>query len=288
MRASRSANGVVRQPKAPDSTPTAQQNWRIDRGTLFASTALASTLLACGLLAPTPASAQQAISIIGSPTAVDIDNANDCVFPGNCIEITTNGDGAFIDLGNSGNLTAGQQGIYTRTQAANSAINIVNTGVISSGYSGSYYGPGILARTAGPNSPITIDNSAAINSTTSQGIFAQGGNYGIGGPGNPVTINNSADINSRAESIYGETFVDDSPILITNSGNLDSDGAEVIDSFTEGANSPITIINSGNGQAFAQGLEAGTSDVNSPIHGREFWARELARRDVQRLQQWRK
>src|ERR1051325_4465319 len=155
MRASRSANGVVRQPKAPDSTPTAQQNWRIDRRTLFASTALASTLLSCGLLAPAAASAQQAISIIGSPTAVDIDNANDCVFPGNCIEITTHGDGAFIDLGNRGDFPGGQRGIYTRTFDANSAISIVNTGVISSGYLSLYSGDGIFAVASGPNSSVT-------------------------------------------------------------------------------------------------------------------------------------
>jgi hypothetical protein len=136
MRASRAANRVARLPTAPDSSLTARRNpWRIDRRTLLAGTALASTLIAGGLLAPAPASAQQAISIVGSPTPVDIDNANDCIFAGNCIEITTNGDGAFIDLGNSGNLTAGQEGIYTATVAANSAINIVNTGVISSGYS---------------------------------------------------------------------------------------------------------------------------------------------------------
>jgi outer membrane autotransporter protein len=236
----------------------------IDRRTLLAGTALASTLFIGALLGPAPASAQQAVSIIASPVAVDIDNGSDCVFAGNCIEITTNGDGAFIDLGNSGNLTAGQQGIYAATRAANSAINIVNTGVISSGYGGSYYGGGIVARTAGPNSPITIDNSAAINSATGPGILVSGGSY-YGAGGNAVTINNSADINSRGESLYGEGFGDNSPVVITNSGNLTSRYAEVIDSFTTGANSPITIINSGDGQAFAQGLEAGTRGPNSPI-----------------------
>jgi hypothetical protein len=104
-----------------------------DRNSLLLGTALASTLFIGAALCPAPASAQQAILIVSWPTPVDIDNADDCVFPGNCIEITTNGDGAFIDLGNSGNLTAGQQGIYTATRAANSAINIVNTGVIFSG-----------------------------------------------------------------------------------------------------------------------------------------------------------
>ncbi len=53
-------------------------------------------------------------------------------------------------------------------------------------------------------------------------------------------------------------------MVIINSGNLDSDREEVIDSFTNGANSPITI-NSGNGQAYAQGLEGGTNGANSPI-----------------------
>jgi hypothetical protein len=61
------------------------------------------------LIAPAPGSAQQAVSILLSPTPVDIDNGSDCTFPSNCIEITTNADGAFIDLGNSGDLTAGQR-----------------------------------------------------------------------------------------------------------------------------------------------------------------------------------
>ncbi len=83
MRASRAANRVARRPTAPDSSLTARRNpWRIDRRTLLAGTALASTLIAGGLLAPAPASAQQAISIVGSPTPVDIDNANDCIFAG--------------------------------------------------------------------------------------------------------------------------------------------------------------------------------------------------------------
>jgi outer membrane autotransporter protein len=236
----------------------------IDRRALLAGTALVSTLFIGTLLAPTPASAQQAVSILLSPNPVTVDNGNDCVFAGNCIEITTNGDGAFIDLANSGNLTAGARGIYTATLTANSAINIVNTGIISSGYALPYGGSGIFARTVGPNSPITINNSGAITAVSGNGIFAGGGYYSSPG-NNPVTINNSADINSRAESIYGEGFGDNSPVVITNSGNLTSIDAEVIDSFTIGANSPITIINSGDGQAYAQGLEAGTGGPNSPI-----------------------
>lgn len=262
MRASRSANGVVRQPKAPDSTPTAQQNWRIDRRTLFASTALASTLLACGLLAPTAASAQQAISIIGSPTAISTMPkiaSSRAIVSRSPPTVTARSSIS----GNSGDLTGGQRGIYTRTFDANSAISIVNTGVISSGYLSSYSGDGIFAVASGPNSSVTITNSGAIAATSGEGIFASGGTYSSTG-GNPVTINNSADISSRFEAIYGEGYGDNSPVVIINSGNLDSDRAEVIDSFTNGDNSPITIINSGNGQAYAQGLEAAPTALTAP------------------------
>jgi autotransporter-like protein/autochaperone domain-containing protein len=240
------------------ATPKPQS---IDRRGLLAGTALVSTLFIGTLLAPTPASAQQAVSILLSPNPVTVDNANDCIFDGNCIEITTNGDGAFIDLTNSGNLTAGLFGILTATAGPNSPISIVNTGIISASNL-STYTDGITAFTSGGNSPIAIDNSGDI-SARGQGIYAVASGYGS--DSSPVTINNSARIKSGNESIYGITTTPNSPILIINSGKLNSIYAEVIDSVSIGANSPITIINSGDGQAYAQGLEAGTNGPNSPI-----------------------
>jgi outer membrane autotransporter protein len=267
---------------------------RSGRRTLLAGTALASTLLISNLLAPAPASAQQAVSIIGSPTAIAVNNSNDCVFVGNCIEITTIGLAAFIDLVNSGDLTAGLHGINTATYGPDSPINIVNTGSISAGNL-NFYGDGIAAYTFNANSPIVIDNSAAI-SAGGAGIFAVtigGSNSPIaiensaaisaGGPGifavtiggsnSPVSINNSARIESGRESIGGISLGSNSPVVINNSGPLLSLYSEGIVGFTVGADSPISIINRGpvmatyfgpygSGQS---GVEARTLGLNSPI-----------------------
>lgn len=87
-----------------------------DRRSLLAGTALASTLLFSSLLAPTPAAAQQAVSIV-SPTSVTTSNSDDCTFGGNCAQITTFNNGSFIDFYNSGTFDAGANGIFTTTRA---------------------------------------------------------------------------------------------------------------------------------------------------------------------------
>ena len=95
---------------------------------------LANSAAAAPLPSPFP--------IIGATSPVTIANDLDCSDAGDCLVITTTGEGSFIDLQNTGNLTSsGGNGIRTETTGSGSWIKIFNGGAIDTA------GIGILART---------------------------------------------------------------------------------------------------------------------------------------------
>ena len=111
---------------APASRPTfLMRLQRADRSSLLVTTALASTLLIGTLLAPTP-SVAQTTTCSGGPapgptpileiaaTSIICVNGDDRVSNGDspdAIALETNGDDHFINLDNSGDLTATDDGI---------------------------------------------------------------------------------------------------------------------------------------------------------------------------------
>jgi hypothetical protein len=106
-----------------------------DRKSLLLGTALASTLLIVSLLAPPPAQAvttcppgsgQILINVADDIVCVNVD---DRTFAGSVIDLTTTGGNSYINLYNSGFLTANAagsvSGITTSTTGGNSPITIV-------------------------------------------------------------------------------------------------------------------------------------------------------------------
>ena len=126
---------------------------KTDRASLLLTTALASTLLAACLLAPTPTSAVVACVQPASPLPILDSSATDAI---TCVNVDDRDGGAgdailtttvsnhYIDLYNSGTLTAGDDGIFTSTTGGNSDIRIENVGDITAG------DEGIEATTTGP------------------------------------------------------------------------------------------------------------------------------------------
>jgi autotransporter family porin len=119
-----------------------------DRKSLLLGTALASTLLLSSLFVPTPASAVRACLQPASPAPIaDSSNADALVCvnteprtnpAGVAIQLSTNNPNLYIDLYNSGALTANFAG---------------GTAV------------GILINTSGTNSPVFIENIGQITAT---------------------------------------------------------------------------------------------------------------------------
>jgi autotransporter family porin len=227
-----------------------------DRKSLLLGTALASTLLISAVLTPTPASAVACIQP-PSPNPINTNTLADnqpiiCVNTeprtnpaGNAINLTTNGAGSFIDLHNSGVLSATNNNFFMS---------------------------GIFAYTQGLNSPIAIENVAAITATNN-------------GPGNafairalaergssPISIVNSGELhayslNAEAAGIDAVTApilgYSNNPITIVNSGTITLTGfaADGIRAFAVGANSLVHIENTGEivatGDQFAGGIPRG-------------------------------
>jgi hypothetical protein len=95
--------------------------------TLLSTTALVTTLV-LGLTHGQGIA--QVVNIVASPTPVTHNNLLDCVSANDCIFISTINDGSFIDLTNSGDLTAGDDGIETITTGSGAFILIDNSGSI--------------------------------------------------------------------------------------------------------------------------------------------------------------
>ncbi len=136
------------------------------RCALLLGTALASSLFVLPALVVTPAAAQVSCPGGNAPIAINTYqpivcvNANDRTNnAGNAIDLETSGDGSYITVDNSGDLTAinnaGQAfGVRTYTNDENSPITIVNSGAISVNASDDGYG--LYAHSEGDDSPIAI------------------------------------------------------------------------------------------------------------------------------------
>ncbi|ODR97495.1 hypothetical protein AUC70_00245 [Methyloceanibacter stevinii] len=207
------------------------------RRLLLAGTAIATTFM----VSTSAAQAQQAVNVPASLFSVNINNADDCIFPVNCafintvgpfanITFTNSGDfatlgpgaasiltttllGGRITINNSGDLaTAGglSAGISAVT-ALGGAINITNTGDIATAGLFSY-GIYALAATAGA---VNITNSGGI---ATAGGYATGIHAAAGGISGSVSIQNNgqvATVGYAADGIYGATFSRDSDVTIT-------------------------------------------------------------------------
>jgi Autotransporter beta-domain/Autochaperone Domain Type 1 len=186
---------------------------------------------------------------------------------------------------NSGALSGGRYGIFGRADAADSRIDIVNSGDIwaistqpdnaigiagvtdelnspvSITNSGNIWATssirdavGILSETDGDNSQISIHNSGDIWAT-STGDDAYGISADAGYTNSPVTIVNSGDMRVKAidgaVGIFADSDDPGSPISIVNSGDVHAAGSIAAGITTTGFYGPVTIHNSGS--LFAQG-----------------------------------
>jgi hypothetical protein len=280
--------GPNRRAPGPAAQLSPQRVGSADRKSLLLGTALASTFLIGNLLSPTPAHALTNC-LTGNPPpsrifthvadgiiCVNVDNRS---FAGAVIDLQTTGGNNYINLYNSGALTANAAGaawgIEARTFSGSGDLTSIATGP----YGGVY---GIEARADGAGSFIVVENSGNIVSTApsdASGIFALAENNG-GGDG--VTVTNKANIAVTSANYLARAIVvfggnGNSPVTVENSGNLT---VEVLNNlpYTQvigiqaasgGANSPLTIVNSGDikahGGALTYGIDAGTGGANSPI-----------------------
>jgi autotransporter family porin len=163
-----------------------------------------------------------------------------------------------VAIDNSNRIDANLVGIFAATSGANSAVGIVNSGDVSSG------GRGVLAYSGGSNSPIRTENTGDI---VSQDTGMKTGSYG---PQSGITLINTGDITSEGDSIYARTVGVGSKVSVLNSGDLDAshgphttgDGIYVQ---TLLADSPVDIVNQGNVTGEDDGIDAETYGANSSI-----------------------
>lgn len=274
------------------------------RHALLLGTALASTLLIAAVAAPAPASAQVTCppGTFPPPGPITLNPAGDSVDCVNVydrnnagapvIDLVTNGAGEFISLNNSGDLTSpDDRGIRAYSQGANSPVDVSNTGDIDSYRTGIYaktqFGAldvfnagditteyrGIQAATGtggGPNSPLTLTNTGDIDLNRGTAIGAD--TYQAQ---SELTLVNTGALTGAEYGIIARTFADDSPLNVTNSGDIrtfddpSNSRAIGITTYVGGEDSPTTITNSGIIRAIsaydAYGITAESGDPNSPI-----------------------
>ncbi len=223
--------------------------------------------------------ADNGIGNTGFP-ASDVDNGMD---------VRTTGFGSGVTITNSGDVTAGYDGIYVLTTGGGSLLNpggvtLKNYGVITTGDPGpiSSGGEGIDIRTYTAIAPSPIDAEDPVPDALKVGsafspvtvinhgnIFSDddgievctaglaGTNCRGGGGNSPVTVINTATIIANYVSIDSVTYGPASPIIYMNSGNLTAN-EEAIDAETSGDGSSITITNSGTVDAGIDGISAAT------------------------------
>ena len=214
--------------------------------------------------------------------------------PGDGIDVSTVGNNAAITIDNSGTITAGFPTTVTPTNLSNINSNVaanINADIA-----------GIRATTAGQNSTVTIVNTGDVlanngigNAANSTGLLFQDDDNTIDvrttGVGGSVDVTNSGVLRSGYDAISIVTVGTSAPITLTNSGNIFtgdlsqplSDGGEAIDiraysgvasrEFLAGekvsdphpgpANSPVTIINSGNIYSDDDGIEVCTAGLEN-------------------------
>jgi autotransporter family porin len=260
----------------------------VDRRSLLAGTALASTLLLGIMLAPTSASALTCAGDVGTgPAPIDHGAVNDFIIcvnteprtnaAGIAIYLSTINANHFIDLYTSGTLSSTNAGtavgIFTVTSGDNSPLSIENVGAITATSTG-LNALGIFALTSSDGSPLDLVNSGDIAATATTGD-AFGISVRTDGSDNPLAIVNGGDIAANAADdaygIFARTTDVNSPIAIENSGNLAATAVE--DAFgifadTFGAGSPTSIVNSGHiwvTGGDADGINANANGASSPL-----------------------
>ena len=170
-------------------------------------------------------------------------------------------------LKNYGNITAAYVALDAVTYGPNSPITFYNTGDVETGEES------LDAETSGDGSSIVIKNRGGVAAeidgiSAATSAYAQGNN-------SPITIVNSGDIEAGEQGIYastGQNFPSDgSPVSIYTSGTVVA-GYNGVYAHTDGADSPIEIVNTGDitggdvdayGETFA-GIYA-TTDGDSEI-----------------------
>ena len=199
------------------------------------ATALSLALLSASFLAASPAAAQQAVSIIASPTPVDVTNSKDCTFLlGHCAQITTTDKDASINFANSGSFNAGLNGIFTSTSGLTASIAIENAGDIKA------LSHGIAATANGGGSDLRLGNSGGI-AAGSDGINAL--IFSFGAEGN-LALNNAGDIKAGGHGIFAENASAGGDLSVKNSGDITSSDMGVF-AFTPRNDSRIEIENAG-------------------------------------------
>ncbi|MEM1049266.1 MAG: hypothetical protein AAGL24_24145, partial [Pseudomonadota bacterium] len=161
--------------------------------------------------------------------------------------------------------------VYAYTDGTGESLTVnVATGdfqIVTQGYA-----DGLRLYTTGDNSPIVITSSGTFN-TSQGGIYASTGLFVFAGPdlglNSGITIVNSANLTSVDDDPFeADTQGDNSPIMITNTGNLVSGLAASDEGFevdSDGNNSPITIINSGSVSVGDDPFDIDTDGNNSAI-----------------------
>ena len=143
-------------------------------------------------------------------------------------------------LKNYGNIDAAYVALDAVTYGPNSSITFYNTGDAVTGEEA------LDAETSGDGSHVVIVNTGNLDAGI-DGISAATSAYA---PGNdsPITIVNTGDLTAGEVGIYastGQNFVSDrSPVNINTSGTVVA-GYHGIYAHTDGADSPITIVNAG-------------------------------------------
>ncbi len=224
----------------------------VNRGSLLAGTALATTLLLSSVITPTPAHAVRTCfpgdaGVDPAPGGIDI-NTNtesiDCenVFDRNnagapVIDLRTYGSGHAITLDNSGDLTSpDDRGIRAYSNDSASAVSVTNTGDIDSERTAIY------ARTGGTDSTLSVSNSGHL-AVGYSGIWAVTGVGGAGGSAITVINTGDMDLQSPGIAINASSYGAGSTISITNRGAIA--GARYgIASRTTGDDAAIDITNS--------------------------------------------
>ena len=224
------------------------------------TTALHVALILGSLLALSPATAQQAVSILGSPDPLIVSNDDNCSFVGHCAQITTSAKDASINFVNSGNFDAGLNGIFTSTGGLSASIAIENAGDIKA------ISRGISATVNGGGSNLILKNSG--------GIAARGDGisvliFSFGAEGN-LALENAGDIHAGGYGIFAETASTGGDLSIKNSGDIASNYIGIL-AFTPRDESHLTLNNAGaitvtSNAETAHGIVAETTGIGGVLN----------------------
>jgi len=206
-------------------------------------------------------------------------NSDDRSNAGTVIRLQTNSANNYIDLYNSGVLSANAAGfvagIATYTFGANSPINIMNLGDITASSTGDF-AIGFRAETFEANSPLSIVNSGNV-AATSNSDFALGFDLTTFETSSPLSVENSGAVSATAFDFAigfrAETFGVNSPLSIVNSGNVaavsTNDFALGFDLDAFDMDSPLSVENSGavtvTAFGFAEGFRASTRGASMEV-----------------------